>query len=148
MLSLRTTLNWEELLTPSRAERPYREMLTNGSAGQSLTTWSWTGASARVCPGMGQPWVCVQTGGWGDDPSWRGIWEFCSEVNWIWDSSVPRQPNKSTIPCGAPSVVNSHSPLQDCVTAGIQSGRRASMNFSSSYKPCLQLCCRGLLWTH
>lgn len=37
ILSLWMTLNWEELLIPSRAKRRCREILTNGMAEQSPT---------------------------------------------------------------------------------------------------------------
>ena len=56
-------LNQEELLTPSRAERPCREILTN-------ERWTITNSikfNKSKCqdsaPGKAQPWLYIQTGG-------------------------------------------------------------------------------------
>lgn len=45
-VSLPITLNWEELLTPLRKERPWREIFVNWIVEQSSTLWSLTRASA------------------------------------------------------------------------------------------------------
>lgn len=55
IISLLRTLNWEELLIPSRAEKPCRRTSRNQRDWQSPTVWSLTREVLDSAPGIGNP---------------------------------------------------------------------------------------------
>lgn len=70
-----------------------------------------------------------------------------------WACGQERQPDwgrtHQQLPNGAGTEqMNSPPPLWESGTTGVRRERRASMDFSSSYKSCLQFPCRGLLQPH
>lgn len=105
----------------------------------SVPTWS-------DATGAAQPWLQLYDVAYSSvSNSAARHKQVCGQKRQL-DREEPQQqlPNRA----GIEQTKSSPPPLQVSGTTGIRRERRASMDFSSSYKFCLQLSCRGLLWPH